>query len=67
MTKKQPLHYACDTIHACIITLDGLDDNLNNMQILSVHNQTQHMKERLEKTLTTLREKALREEGEYRV
>jgi len=63
--KKQPLHYACDTIYSCILTLDGLDDNLNNMQILSVHNQTQHVKERLQKTLTAMRNKALREEGDY--
>ncbi len=63
--KKQPLHYACDTIHACIVNLEGIDQNLNSMQILSVHNQAQYIKERLEKTLTALRNKALRDEGEY--
>ena len=63
--KKQPLHYACDTLHACIVTLDGLEYNINQMQLLSVYRQTQDIRDRLNKTLTALRNKALREEGEY--
>ncbi len=63
--KKQPLHYACDTLHACIITLDGLEDNINRMQLLSVYRQSKDVRDRLDKTLTALRNKALREEGEY--
>ena len=60
----QPLHTACDTIHAKILKLEGMEQNLNSMQIVTVYKQLISVKSGLEAILSMLREKALRDEGE---
>ncbi len=65
--KKQPLHYACDTLYNCTVILEDIEDNMNKMQLLTAYRQKQDLKEKLDKLLSVLRNKALRDEGEYRI
>lgn len=67
MTKKQPLHNSADMIYYIIERLGAIQENVDNMRLPTAYRRIQECKKDLNKVLSTVREKALREEGEHRV
>jgi hypothetical protein len=64
---NQPLHKACDDIHMDIMKLCNIELFLDQGKIITTYKTIGDIKSNLQTMLTTVREIALRTEGEYDV
>ena len=60
---KQPLHDLCDEIYTQQARVEGMMNQLIDNKVILVYNRLKIMHQELDKMLSKLREKALREEG----
>ncbi len=62
---EQPLHETCDNIYGLIGYLNGMKTDLDHMRIISAFTRINSLEKDLNKMLSTVREIALRTEGEH--
>jgi len=62
---EQPLHFTCDGIYNCEQMLLEIINELEYGKIISAHRKIALVRTELDHILFKLREKALREEGDY--
>ncbi len=62
---EQPLHFACDGIYASEQMLLEVINELEDGRTISAHRKVALVRTELDHILFKLREKALREEGDY--
>jgi len=62
---EQPLHETCDKIYNHIVALDTIQNNLDHMRIVTASHKLKIIERELNSILSTVREIALRTEGEH--